>query len=195
MGLFILLLCGCSNTIRLSNAPSDLVLVSLTPNNSDETNYYLKSEIPEPYEYAVSGIEKYKFGFNEAFRNNIETYMMTKFSNVRYGQDLTEKGISIKYKITDLDLDYEFHQDAIDFVGSLVMEKLYGTFIVSIRTAVSVSVYRNSTFVNEKLILTNIEKSGDVGGKSTETLLKEALDDGISKTIIMIDKYLTSLSI
>ena len=192
--LFILFLSGCSNTIRLNNAPSDLVLVSVTPNNSDSVNYSVDSRIPEPYKY-TAGFDKFKFAFNDAFKRNIETYMITKFSKVRYGADLAGDGIAISYVVENLELEYDLQQDAIDVVGSLVTKNLYGTFIASTMISVRVSVYRNSQLINEKLVLSNVEKSVDVGGKSVEILLKEALDDGISKTMIMIDKYLVSLGI
>lgn len=78
--IIALLFQACSSTISLSRSPSDLVLVTIKPNNNNEIYYTTASKVSEPFEFSNHGYS-FIFPINTAFKNNIDSYMkMTQLS-------------------------------------------------------------------------------------------------------------------
>jgi hypothetical protein len=186
---------GCSSTISLSRSPSDLVLLTIKPNNNDKVNYSFDSKIVEPFEYKGGGKRLY-FHINTAMKNNIETYMQTKFSKLLDLQSKNDSICSIKYELKNFEVAYIFQQSTGDAFISLFQEGTKGNAIVDVKLTVFVNVSKNGETISEKNVISTSKYSEYLKPYVTvESIFEKAVNDGISKCIIMIDKYLVSIDL
>lgn len=199
--IFVLLFLfqGCSTTINLSRSPSDLVLVMIKPNNNDEVNYSVDSKVVEPFEYKISGHSIY-FHINTAFKNNIDVYMQTKFSKVSKLLDLksnTDSIYSVNYELKNFEVAYNLEQSTGDVILTwLDSEGQKGNVIIDAILTVFVNISKNGKTISEKNVISTSRYSEYLKpGVKVESIYEKAVNDGISKCIIMIDKYLVAVNL
>ncbi|MEW6004577.1 MAG: hypothetical protein AB1695_04600 [Stygiobacter sp.] len=192
-----LLFQACSATISLSRSPSDLVLVMIKPNNNDNVLYSVDSKIVEPFEYKNSAGYSFYFPINSAFRNNIDTYMQTKFSKILNTQTKNDSTFSVKYELRNFEIAYDLEQNTGEVLSSLFGKGgTQGNAIVDVKLTVFVNVSKNGKTISEKNIISTSKYSEYLQyGVKIESIYEKAVNDGISKCIIMIDKYLVSVNL
>ena len=193
---FTILLQGCSSTISLSRSPSDLVLVTIKPNNKDFIFYTTDSRVTEPFEYKNNGYS-YVFPINKAFKNNIDSYMQTKFSKILSLSTKNDSTFIIKYDLKDFEIEYNLEQSTGDVLNSIFGKNGdQGDAIVDVKMTVSVSISRGGKIISEKNVVSTSRFSEYLQKDlKLENVYGKAVNDGISKCVIMIDKYLVSVDL
>ena len=143
----ILLLCfmiqGCSSVVELQRLPSDLVMVSIKPNNEIDVFYNVKSILPEPFVYKNQMGYKFIFPLNKALNDNIDTYMITKFNNIIKEKDENKSFHNINILVESCDIEYN------------LKEKLFSDNIavVDVEFKIIVDIYQKNKLIGKKNII------------------------------------------
>jgi hypothetical protein len=184
-----LILQSCTSTISLNLAPSKLALVSIQPNSMDIVQYNVTSDVDDPYEYKNALGHKYFFPINRAFQDNIKIYMVTKFDNrSNFGRD--KPSVTIDIALKSFDLDYHLKKDFSDthvYTGEVVIDVV----ILS-----HVKIIKHDKVLGEKDMESVLKYDETIDGSSNiDHVYSRAVNSGLSKHILMLDKYLVSLGL
>ena len=184
-----LILQSCTSTITLSRAPSDLVLLNVQPNSSDVVKYDVTTNVSEPYKYKNNMGYEFVFHINQSFMDNIQSYMMTKFNKLaNTGTD--EPDVSINIILKSFEVGYELNQS----VGDMLLNQ--GDAIVDVIMLSYVKVTKDGEVLGEKNIQSTTQYNERLDeSKNVDHIYAKAANDGISKNIIMLDKYLVSIGL
>jgi hypothetical protein len=191
---FALLLQSCSSNIVLSRTPSDLVLLSIKPNDAAVAKYTFDSKVTNPYEYKYSGYS-YVFDINSAYKNNLDTYIRTKFANTDLAESISDSIYSLEFTLYKFDVIYDYEQSTNEVILS-VLGEAQGTGMVAVEMMINVKIMKGTSIVAERNLPANsqydekFDKNSDIG-----RLYSKAVNDAISKSLIIIDKFLVSNNI
>lgn len=183
MSLFLLQGCGPS-LINLKNSPSDMLLLTVKPNNKETVKYSVSSNLPVEYTYEIQTGVKYKMHVNRSFEENVKSYMLTKFSKL----DQNNETISVEITLKDLKVDYN---DDYNFGSYLTSSDMNSTFEIKITSNVIVKK-DGETILQKNIISSSNETKTIKNDKERQQLLAEVINNAISKNLIMLDKYLVS---
>jgi len=149
--LLSILFFRCSSTITLENVPSDLVLVTISPNNDSTVSYEYHTFVPEPFVYSNSIGYKYRIPINNALKSNIESYMQTKFNKLLVDQSHNNNQLlKIIYELKTFSVDYHLGQNPKDIIVSVLGDNgLQGTATVESKLVLNINVLKDGTVINE----------------------------------------------
>ncbi len=190
---------ACSTLLKLRSSPSENAFISMKTNNKDTIAYSVKSDLPDQFEQ-----RGFIIPFNKSFRENIGNYFQIRFNNLR-GIDTNEhSGFEINFHIKELNIAANYEPNWGSAILSGLADKKdsnleIGKYSIDAKVLVNVKITRNSEIIGEKNIIvdTNYVKHVTENESYTyvETSYEQALNEAISKSIIYIDKYISSLDI
>jgi len=198
IGLFyFIFIPACTTTVNLSRSPSDLVLVSIVPNNTDVIAYSTDSKINEPFEHNFTYGPPLTFPINAAYKNNIDSYIQTKFSKIINNTIKDDSTIILKFVLNQFTIQNKIEQNTGETLSSLFgNEGPKGNLIIDVKMTVSVQVSKNGKMIAEKNILSTSSYNEFLKPETVESMVyQKAVNEGLSKCIIMVDKFLVSLNL
>jgi hypothetical protein len=197
--LFTFLGCAGSADVTLRQAPSDLLLLSVKQSPAIAL-YQFRSEIPDNYVYTNARGYQFFFSLNWAYLKNLQAYLQTKFLQSRdttkltYYFDITIESVSMKYQFNQSSGDVI--SDWADALSRRGRDQVHGEGVAGCELRVRVTVNQNNKTIGDKLIVTSVNSSERFSSStSVERIYGMAVDDCISKSLIFIDKYLSSIGI
>lgn len=185
--------CSFSSTITLDQAPSDMILISIVPNNTQAVGYEVRSAIADLFEYQQNTDFKVILPVVLAFRNHIDLYMHTKFTHVSTDSVLSDENINMTVTLSDFEVKYNIEN--VSTLAVLAGKGVEGDASVNAQIIVNIRITKENNIVSEKNIIANAqsaEKFDSGEHRSVEELYRVAVDGAIEKSIIMIDKFLSS---
>jgi hypothetical protein len=137
------------------------------------------------------------FPINAAFKNNIDSYIQTKFSKILSSTTKDDSTFVLKFELKEFDVQYNLDQNTGETLSSLFgSDGQKGNAIVDVKMIVFVNVSQNGKTISEKNVVSTSKYSEYLQpGTKVETIYERAVNDGISKCIIMVDKYLVSVNL
>lgn len=197
VSLLFILITGCTTTVNLNRSPSDLVLVSIVPNNTDLINYSISSKVIEPFEHKHTYGQPLTFQINNAFTSNIDSYIHTKFLKISDSNIKNDSALTLKFELSQFSIQNRIEQNTGETLSSLFGDDgPKGNLIVDVNFAVLVQVLKNDKVIAEKNILSASSYNEYLKPETVEaSVYEKAVNDGLNKCIIMIDKFLVSVNL
>jgi len=185
--LFLVL--GCSQSIYLKKSPSELVLSSIKSENQKKVAYIFTSRIPE-----VLTIGNYLFDVNATYVSNLKIYMNTKYT-LTEGDSINIEFILLSCNQTTKNANSGMQNTsnvltALGVGNKYGPTKIYSNILLITEIQLKVIVKSGQNTVAEKAIFTTDEYNGGSGGASVS---QSSFDQAIGKSIIMIDKFLSTI--
>lgn len=180
----ILLLNSCTQVVYLKKVPSEIVLTSINSYSSKKFNYSFTSDLPDSFI-----IGSYAFDVNETYKSNIKVYMNTKFTIDSTSVD------NISFHLLSCELSVRDANSALqntvnvpkalngDHYGYYNNVAITAKVIIELKVVVGDETYSKNIIVED-------EYTGENYGY---IILKNSLESVIGKSIILIDKYLSSI--
>ena len=181
--IFIFLLFQCSSNVALNHSPSQLVLVSIKPNNNISVHYFFNSKIQDPLQVKLPGVSTLNLNINEAFFNNLKTYLMAKFNKIE--QDRNDN-CRIEISLQSFDVSYELVQTTFQQLAGGGNNNAYANILINVKII-------NGGNEQVKNIMANSTTSNSSGSKSS--VCAAATNEVIDKALILLDKYFTAIGI
>lgn len=175
---------GCSQQVYLKKSPSELVLTSIKSENQKKFDYSFTSNIPDTLK-----IGNYIFDVNATYVSNLKIYMNTKYTVVQ--------GDSSKIDFVLLTCTQSTKnansgmQNTANVLSALSSSggPTYNNVLLTTEISLKVTVKKDQN-VSEKTIFTTDEYNGD---NNDISVAQKSFDQAIGKSIIMIDKFLSSI--
>ena len=184
--LCIALLNGCMQHIYLKKAPSEFVLISLK-SEEIKCSYSFKSKIED-----TLCIGNFCYDVNDTYRSNLKIYMNTKF------QVQENENIVVDFVLTSCNQTRRNANSGVQnttnvlvALGGGTTSDIYNNVLLTTEININVIVKKDQRIVALREISTTDEYNGD--GSNIKTS-QDSFDQAIGKSIILIDKFLSSLN-
>jgi len=180
---------GCAQQVYLKKSPSELVLTSIKSDNNKKVSYTFTSRIPDVLELR----DYYQFDVNATYISNLKIYMNTKYS-VMENDSVKIEFILISCSQTMRNANSGL-QNTSNVLGALAGSSstpMYTNIALTTEINLKVIVKKGESVLSEKDIFTTDEYNGN---NNNSQVAAASFDQAIGKSIIMIDKFLTSLEI
>lgn len=180
----VVLSTGCTQMVYLKKSPSETVLTSIKSNNNVSYSYTFQSNIPDSLV-----INNYAFDVNATYISNLKVYMNTKYNNLEGSSNkidffLVSCAQATKNANSGM-------QNTSNVLGALAGNSgpVYNNVLLTTSISIKVSVTQGEKELSKEIFVTD-EYNGD---GSSITTAQNSFDQAIGKSIIMIDKFLTSI--
>ncbi len=191
--------CGGWSSVTLRESPPDFFLLSLKSGTAT-VNYDFHSYLPGPYVFTNNGGYEFFFRINSAYQSNLQMYFETRFQQFN---DTLQKPYHVSISLESVSMDYGFNQSTVDVIedwsDALSRHRDYnvhGEGVVNCEIHLRVTVTREGKILGDKLIRSIANSSQRFSSSvDVESIYAAAANDSISKSLIFIDKYLSSLGI
>ncbi len=185
----MLIIAGCSSVVPLSHSPSDLVLVTVKPENSLSVQSTVNSDLPEPFTYKNSNGYQFVFHFNSAFEDAFQSYFMSKFAS----DASAVASAHVDVRASDLVIDYGFEQSTLEGLDTALNGNVRGNATVNVTLSFVVQVSGDSIRTTKKSFRVSSSVEQHISGGGVEAVYGKAVNDCIDKSIIYTEKYLQGL--
>lgn len=191
ISLIILNMTACTKLLQLRKNISEDVISSIKVN-----------QIPIAYDFTAETPELIKKGlidinFNSCFKSNLDDYMKNKFNNVK----MDKNGYFISFKVKQVDFFENYNPDFESIIiGSLINKKenTVGHSDFSCKIITNVMLYQNGNLLVDKEIVADSNYAITVSESNRYSYSYEAYqkvtDMNISKSLVLINKYLASVN-
>lgn len=188
IGLFIVLYfsgCAPSSVISLSHSPSDVVLTSVDPINT-EVEYEIRSNVQDPYSYKNRAGYEFIIPINTPYRSNISSFMSTKYMNASTSN--ANAPLKILFELNTFEVEYENIQNVSDvLIGS-------GDANVVAKISSNIAVFNQDELLGERTISSESRANERIRGNTrVEDVYQQSANDVINTHMIMINNYIRSL--
>ncbi len=181
-----LLFSACVQQVFLKKSPSEIVLTSIKSEGQKTVSYSFNSKIPEVFK-----LQDFEFDINDTYKSNLKIFMSTKYN-------LSEKmeDVNIEYSLISCNQTVKSTnsgmQDASNILNALTgsKSKNYQNMLITTEISLKVTVKKLNQTISEKTIFTTDEYNGESNSVYTA---QGSFDQAIGKSIIMIDKFLSSV--
>ncbi len=185
--LFAVSLSGCAimQYASLNNAPSDVVLLSLKGDQYHHVVGSLATDVPDPYVVTSNDGGQVTVNLNDSFRSQFLVYLRTKFYNFATDSSAgTDSSYAVSYRLLSANTSYNFDRAPLNLgVGEARAEC---TLVVVI------SVTRGGKSLGSATITA---PASSTAGSTWRETLGTAMNDAISKSIIMSDRFLQTVGL
>lgn len=196
ISLIILNMAACTKLLQLRKNISEDVISSIKVNQIPVA-YEFTSDIPEMIkEYTVSSASL-DIKFNSYFKSNIDEYMRNKFTNMK----IERNGYFILFKVKKVNFERNYNGDfSSAFMGGLMQDRdpVLGHADFSCKIITNVTLYQNNILLADKEIISDSNYSITVKESNKSSYdyeaYQKATDMNISKSLILINKYLSSIN-
>ena len=180
-----LLFGGCAQQVYLKKSPSEIVLTSIKSEYQKKFSYTFESKIPDTLQ-----IGNYLFDVNATYISNLKIYMNTKYSVVDADSSKIDFVLlSCNQTTKNANSGLQNTANVLTALGGSSNSTVYNNVLLITELNLKVVVRRNGN-VSEKSIFTTDEYNGENSSISTA---QKSFDQAIGKSIIMIDKFLSSI--
>jgi len=179
---------GCAQQVYLKKSPSETVLTSIKSENQKKVGYTFSSKIPDTLK-----IGNFIFDVNATYVSNLKIYMNTKYT-VTEGDSLKIEFVLLSCNQTTKNAN-SGAQNTMNVLNALGGSSgssgpIYTNILLITEINLKVIVKKGTNVLSEKLIFTTDEYNGE---NSTISTAQKSFDQAIGKSIIMIDKFLSSV--
>jgi len=190
--ILLIFFSACSTQVILRRAPSDLVLLSVQPNNKTDVFYAFRSELSDPFRYNNRSTHAFEFDLNGSYASNLRTYMGMKFSKLRDRLFLADSCTVLEFTLKAVFFNYGRNQSTIEQLSAAFGNPERGDAVLSVEIHTTVKVLRGGKPIGQKAIVATANSDAPLTS-NMGSLFASTMNDGISKSMIMIDKYLVSI--
>lgn len=188
IGLFFVLCfngCAPSSVISLSHSPSDVVLTSVDPVNT-EVEYEIRSNVQDPYSYKNRAGYEFIIPINNPYRSNISSFISTKYMNASTTN--ADAPLKILFELDSFEVEYESVQNFTDaLVGT-------GDANITAKIASNIAVFNEGELLGERTISSESRSNERIEGNTrVEGVFQKAANDALNTHMIMINNYIRSL--
>lgn len=177
---------GCTQVVYLKKSPSEIVLTSIKTDNQNKFSYTFKSNIPDSLV-----IGNFAFDVNATYISNLKIYMNTKYSVVEGDSNQIEfELLTCTQTVKNANSGMQNTANVLTALGGSSNATYYNNVLLTTEISLKVTIKKNGTPINDKTIFTTDEYNGQNNDISSA---QNSFDQAIGKSIIMIDKYLSSL--
>ncbi len=177
--------CAMMQYATLNSAPSDVVLLSLKGDQYHHVVGAIATDIADPYVVTSNDGGQVTVNLNDSFRSQLLVYLRTKFYN--FTTDSSAQGDSsyvLSYRLISANTSYRYNAAPLNLgVGEARSEC---TLVVSI------SVTRGGKAIGNATVTA---PSSSTAGSTWRQTLGAAMNDAISKSIIMSDRFLQTVGL
>lgn len=186
---FLVVLClnGCapSSVISLRHSPSDVVLTSVNPVNT-EVEYEIRSNIEDPYSYKNTAGYEFIIPINTPYRSNITSFLSTKYMNVSTSK--SNAPLKILFELTSFEVEYENIQNFSDVLSGS------GDANVIAKIASNIAVFNQGELIGERTISSDSRANERIRSSTrVEDVYQQAANDVLNTHTIMINNFIRSL--
>jgi len=184
--LIFLCLNGCapSSVISLSHSPSDVVLTSVNPVNT-EVEYEIRSNVQDPYSYKNRAGYEFIIPINTPYRSNISSLMSTKYMNASNSN--ANAPLKILFELNSFDVEYENIQNFSDVLSGS------GDANVIAKIASNIAVFNQGELLGERTISSESRANERIRGSTrVEDVYQQAANDVLNTHMIMIHNFIRS---
>jgi len=175
---------GCAQNVYLKKSPSELVLTSIKSNNQKKVSYSFESQIPDTFK-----VGNFTFDVNATYISNLKIYMNTKYSIAENDSNSIDFVLlSCNQTTKNANSGLQNTANVLNALGGSGGPN-YTNILLTTEISMKVSIKKGQTVVSDKTIFTTDEYNGQ---NNTITTAQASFDQAIGKSIILIDKYLTS---
>jgi hypothetical protein len=180
------LLGGCAQQVYLKKSPSELVLTSIKSENQKKVAYTFTSKIPD-----TLAIGNFLFDVNATYVSNLKIYMNTKYT-IAEGDSTKVEFIllSCGQKTQDANSGMQTTSNVLTALAGKPGDKMYSNILLITEINLKVIVKKGTNVLSEKSIFTTDEYNGN---KNDISVAASSFDQAIGKSIIMIDKFLSTI--
>jgi hypothetical protein len=180
------LLGGCAQQVYLKKSPSELVLTSIKSENQKKFGYSFSSKIPD-----TLTIGNFVFDVNATYISNLKIFMNTKYTVVEGDSSNIEFVLlSCTQTTKNANSGLQNTSNVLQALGGSNGGTMYNNVLLTTEISLKVSVKKGQNVLSEKTIFTTDEYNGD---NNNISVAQKSFDQAIGKSIIMIDKFLSSI--
>lgn len=177
---------GCTQVVYLKKSPSEIVLTSIKSDNQKKYSYSFSSNVPDSLV-----IGNFAFDVNATYISNLKIFMNTKYTVVdKDSNQIDFLLISCTQTIKNANSGMQNTANVLNALGGSGNSTYYNNVLLTTEINLKVTVKRNGAQLYDKSIFTTDEYNGQNNDISSA---QNSFDQAIGKSIIMIDKFLSSI--
>ena len=185
LAVAVCFLAGCAQQVYLKKSPSEMVLTSIKSDNNKKVSYTFKSNIPD-----TLVLRGFQFDVNATYQSNLRIYMNTKYSVVENDSTNIEfELLSCNQTVRNANSGLQNTSNVLNALAG-GNSQMYNNIVLTTEIDLKVTIKNGTNTLAEKKIFTTDEYNGD---NNNANIAASSLHQAIGKSIIMIDKFVSSI--